>query len=144
MDFIIHYIFRDTKTNEKWKTPNHNEDDKLDDYHDIVKPEIAKALSKKLKNKFGKNCNIEIRDGVIVIVSQIFEKDTGRRSNKKIPTELRAEDFFEKIMKFIISVALKVVPSNYYKLINIRIEKTKDTTIFIIVELTDDLEESDT
>ncbi len=63
---ILHLILIDSKTKDVWKTPKHSENRKKDDFHTEVKPTIKSDLPQKLKDSFGKNCNIEIIDGEFI------------------------------------------------------------------------------
>jgi hypothetical protein len=130
---VLHLILKDDKTNDVWKTPEHNDNYKKDDFHDKVKRVIIADLPKKLKDLFGRNCNIEIREGEIYIVSQIFDSKTGNRSNKRIRTELKAENYFEKVAKFILLTILHELELSDYRSIVITINE--NAVVEYIVEI---------
>lgn len=65
------------------ENPNHSEDAHQDDFHRTIKPKIISAIGSRLKNKFGKNCDIEIRDGNLFIVSQIIDEKTGKKNRER-------------------------------------------------------------
>jgi len=113
----IQFLTIDRKTKDIWQTPGHDKKDKHDEeWHKNTKPEILKALGRKIKNKYGKNCDIAIQEGLIVIISRLFNEE-GRRKKIEQITDLKAEDYFERITHFITLSALKLASRYHYKLI---------------------------
>lgn len=135
MDFSLHLVLIDAKTREIWQTPNHNGDKRKDDYHRDIKPIIIRRLSNKLKKRFGVNCNIEISNGEIFIVSQKFDKETGKRLNSRTNANLNADEFFQKISKLLFVTILKEINILNFENIHIIIDKSKENIVTFIVEL---------
>lgn len=99
IEIIISLRLKDLADKSTWETPNHNDKKKKDDYHGEhgVKQDILYDLDEKIKQQFGKNPDVEIMDGKIVVVSQRVNIETGVKSKKQKVTELDAEDYFNKI-----------------------------------------------
>lgn len=135
MNLVIHLIVIDNNTGQVWKTPNHNDNSKKDDYHRDIKPIIIRDLPKKLKNLFGENCNIEIRNDEIYILSRIFDDKTGKRVKKRIRTDLKAENYFDKIAKYMLFTIINELDFSGYDCINIKVIK-ENSSFNYIIELT--------
>jgi len=118
MKSYIQIVIIDSKNNSKWKSPKHSENRKADDFHREVKPIIIKDICRKLIEIYGTNCDIEIHDGLIVLVSK---KNTKSSKKRKI-TNLPAENYFDKIKyKTIISV-LNIFQSIQVDILKIQIK----------------------
>jgi hypothetical protein len=131
MGFIINLIIKDKITKVVYKTPEHKDDRKRDDYHSKIKEDLIQQLPKKIINVFGHNGNFQIENGKIIYVCQKFDEQLGRRKQNAHRTELLAEDYFVKvgflIVRFInrytkqntnkISIHLSFVNENYIKII---------------------------
>lgn len=117
MEIVIQLRLVDSITKNVWETENHNDDDKQDDYHRDIKPAIMADLEPRLKEKFGKNCDVQIRDGKIHIVPQRVNGDTGKKDRESINTHLRAEDYFENMSRLLLEEVVQelgCVNSGYY------------------------------
>jgi hypothetical protein len=123
MEIVFHLILVDTINKDVWKTPNHNKDKTKDDFHREVKQDIKADLSRKLREQFGDNVNIEIRDGEIYIISQIFDEITGRRTRKGIETGLKAENYFDKVSNFMLFTIIHEFLAMDCNMIVIKIDK---------------------
>ena len=134
MKTVLRLIVIDDKTKEKYKTPGHSDKPNDDDYHGEIKPIIKADLPRKLKGKFGHNVDIAISEGMIVIVSQIFGED-GQRTNKRIRTELKADDYFEKVSKLMLFTILNELELEDYDSVVIKVNRENKDCITYIVEL---------
>ena len=99
LSFVIQFTLIDKTTGRVWKTPNHNKNKTLDDYHGPsgIKDIIMKDLDEKIKKKLGRNCDVNIDEGKIVIVSQTYDKETGKKSKIEHQTDLDADYYFEML-----------------------------------------------
>lgn len=108
MGQIIKLIINDKKTGKSYKTENHNNNPKKDDFHRDVKKYIIGCLKKSIIEKYGKNGNIEVYDGRIIYISQKFNKDTGKRLKTSIDTHMDVEEFFQEITMFIVRYSYEI------------------------------------
>ena len=131
MNVICKLILTDSLTREKWETINHDNDKRNDDFHRKVKPQIMQEIDKRLKKKFGHNCNIKIENGEIVIVSQKFDEKTGRRPNNKITTNIKAERSFVKVVSYLLAIFRNILPEDFDIIIELRGESERRFTIVI-------------
>lgn len=109
MQLHIHIILVDSKNKSKWETPAHHENSKKDDFHRIVKPRILKDISRKLKDKLGNNCDIEINDGLIIVISQKISNDTGKKIKERAKTNLAADKYFNRISYNVITTSIEII-----------------------------------
>ena len=135
MEISLNLILIDAKTKEIWKTPKHNDDKRKDDFHRDVKPIIIRKLTRKLKNRFGENCDIHISDGEIYIVSQRINEKTGKRENNRINTNLSAEDYFDQISELLFITILNQLNIFDFESIKITIDRNSENIVNFIVEL---------
>jgi hypothetical protein len=82
-------------------------------------------MTPKLKNRFGHNCDIEIEDDEIIIVSQRFDK-SGNKPKQRAQTGIPAESFFEQIIMFVMAEVNKSETKGHYFLISGIQEGVKD------------------
>ena len=97
MGHIIRLIVIDRTTKDTYKTPDHNDIKKQDDYHRELKDELKKELSRKIKEIYGGNGDFEVDNGEIIYVSQKIDNETGRKSEKVHRTGLPTDGYFEKV-----------------------------------------------
>ncbi|MBI2279163.1 MAG: hypothetical protein HYU68_00495 [Bacteroidetes bacterium] len=94
---IIRLILIDNFTGNVYRTENHNDDNKKDDYHNEIKPLLKKELTDKIKGIYGTNGDFIIEDGKIVYVSTKTNPQTGKRIKRSVPLGIPAEDYFERL-----------------------------------------------
>jgi len=135
MDISLHLVLIDSKTKQVWQTPNHSDDKRKDDFHREVKPIIIKRLSRKLKNRFGENCDIQISDGEIFIVSQKINEESGKRQNARINTNLNADDYFNRVSKLLFITILDELNIFDFESIQIHIDRSDENFVSFIIEL---------
>ena len=102
MGHIIRLIVKDRATKDTYKTPEHNDNKKKDDYHRELKEELKKQLSKKIKDIYGHNGDFEVDNGEIIYVSQKVDEETGQKREKVYRTRLPTDGYFEKVEFFIL------------------------------------------
>lgn len=133
MGQILRLIIHDHVTGEEWRTPEHNDNKKKDDYHNGVKPELKKLLSKKIQSVLGTNGDFEIEEGKIIYVSQRINENTGKRVKKRFSLDIPAKDYFDRVSYMLLFTAYDFAVSNNVKLI-IEIEPTEEYALMISVE----------
>lgn len=102
MGHIIRLIVKDRATKDTYKTPEHNDNKKKDDYHRELKEELKKQLCKKIKDIYGHNGDFEVDNGEIIYVSQKVDEETGQKREKVYRTRLPTDGYFEKVEFFIL------------------------------------------
>lgn len=133
MGQILRLIIHDHVTGEEWRTPEHNDNKKKDDYHNVIKPELKKLLTKRLRDIVGSNGDFEIEDGEIIYVSQRINEKTGKKSNISKPTGIPADYFFEKISFMLLHTAFGFAMQHKVKL-TIELEPTEKHILKISFE----------
>ena len=134
MGQILRLIIHDHVTGEEWRTPEHNDNKKKDDYHNVIKPELKKLLTQRLRDILGSNGDFEIEDGEIIYVSQRINKNTGKKSNISRPTGIPADYFFERISFMLLHTTFNFALKYKVKL-TIEIDPTEKHTFVVSVEL---------
>ncbi len=109
----INFELRDSITDMIWRTPNHNRDKRKDDFHTPqgVKAQIMNDLSPKIKKRFGHNPDIGISDGKIVIKIKILHP--GKKTKDTYTTDLYAEWYFDKVMRYILGYMNRNIDYSY-------------------------------
>lgn len=133
MGQILRLILHDHITGDEWRTPEHNDNKKKDDYHDEVKQELKKLLSNKIRAVFGTNGDFEIEDGKIIYVSQRYSEKTGGQVKKTFRLDIPAEDYFDQVSYMLLFTAYDFAMKYKVRLI-IEIEPTEEYTIVVSVE----------
>lgn len=115
-------IFVDSKTKKRYKSPNHNDDKKLDDWHNSkgkkYKEVVMSKVEQGLKDKYGSNADIAIVDGKIHLNPRI-DKYRGKGT---IDTGLTVEGIFHDVYTLVVNKvhdtvefeSIKVLHSNYF------------------------------
>jgi len=111
MSFFLELKLRDQVTSEVWITPAHSDDSRKDDFHGQVKPQILQDLSPSLKKRYGRNCDIDIANGRIVIRSKVLDESTGRPKRIPVITELHADDYFIVVAKYMVGLLIRIYPN---------------------------------
>jgi len=131
MQHIIRLIVKDRTTKDNYKTPDHNDNKKKDDYHRELKEELKKQLNKKIKDIYGHNGDFEVDNGEIIYVSQKVDEDTGQKRERVYRTGLPTDGYFERIEFIIlwttylfskeneidISIHFSFIDENYFQII---------------------------
>jgi hypothetical protein len=123
---------RDRVTTATWVTKGHNDDKRKDDYHREVKKQIIADLEPKLRKQFGDNCDIEIDNGEIIIISQRYDEQTGKKSKKEKNTRLPADRYFDKVISFILTTIEKITFDKLTILVEVDRDKEKRIVVIII------------
>lgn len=128
---VCHFMTQDKVTKATWRTKNHNDDKRKDDYHREVKKKIIADLEPKLRKQFGDNCDIAIADGEIIIISQRYDEQTGKKSKKERNTRLSADRYFDKVISFMLKSIRKIIVDRFTIVVDI--DKDGEKRIIVVV-----------
>lgn len=75
----------------------------------MVKEELKKELSEKVKDIYGHNGDFEIDNGEIIYVFQKTDNKTGRRKENVYKKGIKADEYFDKIKFLILSTTYRFI-----------------------------------
>jgi hypothetical protein len=110
---------------------DHDDDKRKDDYHREVKQRII-DLEPKLRKELGGNCDIEIADGMVIIISQRFDSQTGKRSKKEKNTKLLADQYFDKVISFMLMSIGKIIVGKFRIVVDVDRDSGRRVIVIVV------------
>ncbi|MGE0772484.1 MAG: hypothetical protein AB7K37_12280 [Cyclobacteriaceae bacterium] len=132
---VCRLILRDRISKAKWKTRNHSDDKKKDDYHREVKGQIISDLGPKIRKQFGDNCDIQLADGEIIVVSQKYDKQTGKKIKREKNTKISADKYFDKVVAFLLTTIRKRIQGDFTIAIHVERKEQEKVLILVVIYL---------